>query len=76
MIPRVVIAASQSGVALRLPPHSIQRVLTPRLFAPGILEGDGAVEDGFGAGLVVDAVGDEITDPFELAGKTGIGERE
>lgn len=40
-------------------------------FTPGILEGDGAVEDGFRAGDVVFAVGDEIAIPLELAGVAG-----
>ena len=42
-------------------------LLPARLFAPGILEGYGAVEDGLGARLVIDAVCDEVADPFELA---------
>lgn len=46
-------------------PHSLL------LLRPGILEGDGAVEDGFRAGLVVLGIGHEIADAFELAGEAG-----
>ena len=52
-------------------------VLSTTLFHPGILEGDGAVEDGLCAGLVIDGIGDEVAGAVELAGETGVhcGER-
>lgn len=40
-------------------------------FAPGVAEGDGAVEDGFFARDVVFGIGDEIAAALELTGISG-----
>ena len=56
----------ESGKSVRTRrPHSLL------LLRPGILEGDGAVEDGFHAGLVVLGISDKVADAFELAGEAG-----